>query len=47
MDGGAEAKALLKASDGSGLRCDLKGMAPASSGAGQDDKVSCTTYRFA
>jgi hypothetical protein len=37
---GAEAKALLKAPDGSGLRCDLHGMAPGRGGAGtcQDDK---------
>jgi len=37
---GSEAKALLKAQDGSGLRCDLKGMAPGRGGGGtcQDDK---------
>jgi hypothetical protein len=37
---GAEAKALLKASDGSGLRCDFRGMAAGRGGAGtcQDDK---------
>lgn len=37
---GAEAKALLKAPDGSGLRCDFRGMAPGRGGAGtcQDDK---------
>lgn len=37
---GAEAKALLKAPDGSGLRCDLRGMSPGRGGAGtcQDDK---------
>jgi hypothetical protein len=37
---GSEAKALLKAPDGSGLRCDFKGMAPGRGGAGtcQDDK---------
>jgi len=37
---GAEAKALLKAADGSGLRCDFRGMAQGRGGAGtcQDDK---------
>jgi hypothetical protein len=37
---GAEAKALLKAPDGSGLRCDFRGMSPGRGGAGtcQDDK---------
>jgi hypothetical protein len=37
---GAEAKALLRAPDGSGLRCDFRGMAAGRGGAGtcQDDK---------
>jgi hypothetical protein len=37
---GGEAKALLKAADGSGLRCDFKGMSPGRGGGGtcQDDK---------
>lgn len=37
---GGEAKALLRAADGSGLRCDFKGMAPGRGGGGtcQDDK---------
>lgn len=37
---GAEAKALLKAADGSGLRCDFRGMTQGRGGAGtcQDDK---------
>jgi hypothetical protein len=37
---GAEAKALLKAADGSGLRCDFRGMSQGRGGAGtcQDDK---------
>ena len=37
---GAQAKALLKAADGTGLRCDFQGMAPGRGGAGtcQDDK---------
>ena len=37
---GSQAKALLKAADGSGLRCDLQGMAPGRGGGGtcQDDK---------
>lgn len=37
---GGEAKALLRSADGSGLRCDLKGMAPGRGGGGtcQDDK---------
>lgn len=38
--GGAESKALLQAADGSGLRCDFRGMGRGSSGGGscQDDK---------
>lgn len=38
--GGGEAKALLQAPDGSGLRCDFRGMAYGRSGGGtcQDDK---------
>lgn len=37
---GGEAKALLQAADGSGLRCDIRGMAYGRSGGGtcQDDK---------
>ena len=37
---GVEAKALLKAADGSGLRCDFRGMTQGRGGAGtcQDDK---------
>jgi hypothetical protein len=37
---GAESKALLQAPDGSGLRCDFRGMGPGRTGAGscQDDK---------
>ena len=37
---GQEAKALLKSADGSGLRCDFRGMAQGRGGAGtcQDDK---------
>lgn len=37
---GGEAKALLRAADGSGLRCDIRGMAYGRSGGGtcQDDK---------
>lgn len=37
---GAEAKALLRAADGSGLRCDLRGMASGRGGSGtcQDDQ---------
>ncbi len=37
---GTEAKALLQAPDGSGLRCDFKGMGPGRTGGGtcQDDK---------
>lgn len=37
---GVEAKALLRAADGSGLRCDLRGMASGRGGAGtcQDDQ---------
>ena len=46
---GSEAKALPRASDGSGLRCDLRGMAPGRGGAGTclDDKGLVTTYRSA
>jgi hypothetical protein len=38
--GGGEAKALLQATDGSGLRCDFRGMASGRTGGGtcQDDK---------
>jgi hypothetical protein len=38
--GGGEAKALLQAADGSGLRCDFRGMASGRTGGGtcQDDK---------
>ena len=39
--GGGEAKALLRAPDGSGLRCDFRGLAAGSSGGGgtcQDDQ---------